>query len=123
MRIYWTLIGKDLDKLNLPNDLDINVLTFNTDGVEHCLDIIGQSDLGFDGLNIEGSTKSELIDLNFPNQTPEELLEAFKHGTDFKFDVQIADECEVETARLEEFYITVFIGDVAKKIRGTYGNQ
>ena len=59
MRIYWTLIGKDLDKLNLPNDLDINVLTFNTDGIEHCLDIIGQSDLGFDGLNIEEKERDE----------------------------------------------------------------
>lgn len=118
MRIYWTLYGIDLGKLNLCNDLDINTLTFTADGTEHCMDIIGESDFYIKDGRIEGRSKSDNIDLNFPHQTIDELVTAFSHAKDIKLNIRISDECKVESARIVSYEAEIQIADVWQTTSG-----
>lgn len=123
MRVYYTIYGAGLDKINLPGELDFDSIGFECPvGIKatKCrFDFCGEIDMGFEDGTITGCIKSDNRDLYNEEFGTKKMQHALQFGKNFKFIVNYDPEGEADNSvELHSFSTMIEIDGVTRRVNG-----
>ena len=119
MRVYYTIYGAGLDKINLPGELDFDSIEFEYTGGKCRFDFCGEIDMGFEDGTITGCIKSDNRDLYNEEFDTKKMKLALHFGKNFKFIVNYDPEGEADNSvELHSFSAMIEIDGVTRRVNG-----